>query len=199
LLGARFLVCDECTAAELEGYSDYSEVWSLGSLKLLENQSAKSYLSTPRYVTLFPEGVTNFPNELQRSDAPNETVFIQSKDVEASTTISTNCDILKKREFGFQYFDLRAECKGKAVLVVNSFNDGNWKAKINGTLATPYLVNGMLVGLTLEAGSNNVQVFNEPILRNNLFRLGGFFMIAYLIMGLLIINSKRIKILLVRP
>jgi glycosyltransferase involved in cell wall biosynthesis len=186
LLGARFLVCDECTVSELESYPGYDEVWNLGSLKLLENKSASSYATIPRNVRFFQAGVSNFPNELRLSDVPSDSVFVQSQDVEGPTSMTTNCVISKDRQSGFQLFEISAKCETEAILVINSFNDGNWRANVNGIPATPYSVNGNLVGLSLEPGSNRVELFKEPVLRDNLLRYGGVFVAAYLILALFI-------------
>lgn len=191
LLGARFLVCEGCNDEVLENYANYEQIWKYGSFKLFENSRAHGYLKVPSNITYFPEGVTNFRNELERSESPSESVFVQDNDLQTPKTSRTECTVLDFSQDQFERFRANVSCKTGAILVLNSFNDKNWRAKINGKSTVPFSVNGNLVGVNLEVGTNNVQIFHEPILRNYLFRYGGIFIFAYLLSLVLLRNKAR--------
>lgn len=191
LLGARFLVCEECSDQVLKSYANYDEIWRYGAFELFENSRAHGYLKVPANITYFPEGVTNFRNELERSESPVDSVFVQDNDLQSPRTLRTECKVSGISQEQFEQFSATVLCKTKAVLVLNSFNDKNWRARINGTSSIPFSVNGNLVGINLEEGTNNVQIFHKPILRNHLFRYGGIFIFVYLFLLVLLRNKAR--------
>lgn len=192
LLGARFLVCEDCNDEVLRSYANYKQIWKYGSFNLFENSRANEYLKVPANITYFPEGITNFQNELDRSESPGESVFVQDNDLQTTRTSRTECTVSDFSQEQFERFRANVSCKTRAILVLNFFNDKNWRAKINGKSTVPFSVNGNLVGINLEEGTNNVQIFHEPILRNHLFRYGGIFIFAYLISLVLFRNRSRL-------
>ena len=181
LLGARFLVCEECTGDELKSYPSYKEIWKFGNFKLFENLKAHFYLTVPEYVTYFPEGVSNFQRELEQSEFPGDSVFVQEIDLATPRTSRTECKVSEISQNQFEHFSANVFCETNGVLVVNSFNDENWRARVNGSVVTPISVNGHLVGVNLQVGFNSVEISHEPILRNHLFRYGGIFIAAYVL------------------
>jgi hypothetical protein len=191
ILGARFLVCEECTEEELKIYPNYREVWKFGTLKLFENRKAHGYLTVPRNVTYFPKGVSDFRNELELSESPEESVFIEENDLATPRTSRTECTFSEFSQNQFEQFSAKVFCETNGVLVLNSFNDKNWRAKVNGSATTSFSVNGNLVGVNIQAGHNNVEISHEPILRNHLFRYGGIFLAAYLLLFVLLRNKER--------
>lgn len=186
LLGARYLICEKCKSEEMKNYSYYNEIWSLGSLKLFENEKAQNYLTAPRYVTFFPESVTSLREQLELNNFASESAFVPNNNLDSSETFGTKCEISRMSQHRFQKFIAVVDCETNGVMVLNSYNDGNWRAKINGKSTNILAVNGKLVGITLNRGLNNVQISHEPHLRNYLFRFGGFFIAIYVLMLVLI-------------
>lgn len=161
ILGARYLLCRDCTGAEYRGFM-FRE--SIHGYDLYEASDALPYVQVVQRIDGRYDGLNDFVGKAAGHDLSRGLLFIESgaavtldeKASEASDCIVRN-DIRKKNRIRYL-----VTCGSPGVLILNEFYADPWHATINGVRSDVLRVNGNQIGVQLGRGGQVVEVTYRP-------------------------------------
>jgi len=156
ILGAKYLICDECESKSLQGYR-YIE--SVAGYKIYETQDVLPY----SYIVNQLDGeflnLTDFRTKAATLDLKNGVLFVEpNTNTGLNNIIHNNNDcisqeVIRKKNHS-QYV---VQCKSAGVLVMNEFFDKAWKTRIDGAKAPALKVNGNQIGVLFGPGTHLIE------------------------------------------
>ena len=163
ILGAKYLICDGCSAESRSGYQylDRTEEYEIYETKdvlphsYVVNQLNGEFRNLDEFVS--KAAGADLSKKLLYLE-PNVAVgFNGSNDAAGSACISQE-EIRTPNHARFL-----VQCKSPGVLVMNEFFSNDWKAKVDGVRTRVLRVNGNQMGVPFAAGSHVIEFRYRPI------------------------------------
>lgn len=156
ILGAKYLICDECSEEAIKGY------------KLLENFSGYAIYETdnvlPRsYIVNRLDGefsdLANFLAKASNADLTKNILFTEpNKLLSFSEAADVNDKCFSGEDIHFaNRIRFLIQCKSAGVLVLNQFFDDDWKTSIDGFNTETLRINGNQMGVAFAPGSHLIE------------------------------------------
>jgi hypothetical protein len=161
-MGAKYLICDECTAAAIIGYGLKEEVEGI-KIYATDNVAPHYYLKDR-----LDAGYANFSEyagNTERFQLQSGILTASGADVHslglAPSSESNECRLMEE-ERSPNRFAFAISCSKPHVLVLNENNSGQWRAWLNGTEPNIISVNWNQIGVPVPAGSSHVEIEYDP-------------------------------------
>lgn len=166
VLGAKYLICKNCPADAVSGYS-YAESMNGYDIYASDDVLPHTYLVTHASGTF--AGLYEFISKASTMRLDEPFVFLRDLNV-ASTQLPTapnsgadNMACTSNEESrGTNSVVVSVSCGVPAMLVLNKFDDRNWYARVDGVKTPVQRVNGNQVGVQVVAGAREVEFYYAP-------------------------------------
>lgn len=157
-MGAKYLICAPCSAENTAGYSLLEQHGEYG----IYHASAlpRYYFSTRP--ALEYANFEDYLTKIASVDLGTRPVLTSTGSWQADATEAAGrCTHLPIRQ-SHNRLRLMANCSNSALLVLNEFDGGNWRATLDGVKAPMMRVNGNQIGIVVKAGSSLIEVSYQP-------------------------------------
>jgi uncharacterized membrane protein YfhO len=157
ILGAKYLICDECAAESLRGYK-YLENVAGYDIYETEDVLPHSYIVHRLNGEFF--NLADFTTKAATVDLTKGLLFVEPNVV---TGLNSNNDVTKdvcisREEIrSTNRYRFVVQCKSAGVLVMNEFFDKAWKTTVDGVKIRSLRVNGNQIGVPFTAGSHVIE------------------------------------------
>ena len=195
VLGAKFLICDECAE---ESTKKYNYIHRIDGYDIYETQDVlpRSYI-VQRVDGVFHD-LGDFVNKSNGLDLTRKVLFVEpgaepGLNLKNENEDEDNC-ISREEVRTNNRSRFIVQCKAPGVLVMNEFFDTAWKATVDGLKVTNLRVNGNQIGIPFPAGSHVIELRYLPrIFQVSLVLMGiGFFIL------ILVFVAKRKKSIMMK-
>jgi hypothetical protein len=162
VLGAKYLLCKDCPAAAVQGYSLAERI---GAYDLYSTTDVlpHSYLATDISGDFANLGEFTVKAAALPLDA--KFLFVETAQrpllQEAAMAASAVCGS-KEEARSANRVSISVECDGPGVLVLNKFHERHWRARIDGGKVDLLKVNGNQMGVQVPAGTHQVEFSYRP-------------------------------------
>ena len=162
ILGAKYLICDECTAAMLQGYKHLENV---AGYEIYETEDVLPHSYIVNQLNGEFLNLTDFMIKAATFDLSKRLLFLEPNvSVTLNDANDSSRDICIRRE------DIRTvnrsrfvvQCKSAGVLVMNEFFDKAWKITVDGVKTKSLKVNGNQIGAPFTSGSHIIEFRYSP-------------------------------------
>jgi hypothetical protein len=157
ILGAKYLICSECKAESLHGYSLLEQI--AGYEIYVTNDVLPHNYIVQRLNGEFLN-LANFVTKAASVDLTKKLLFVEPNvDVGFKGTGGQGVDDCISREDSRTVNHSRfvVQCKSPGVLVMNEFFDDAWKATVDGVKIRSLRVNGNQMGVAFTSGSHVIE------------------------------------------
>lgn len=159
-MGAKYLICAPCTPQNTKGYTLLEQHAGYGIYQTtalprfyFATQASMEYADLADYqAKLDTVELTNYPVLTPFGAWPGD----------ASAPPGSKACIHSEAHFSHNQLRLAAQCSHDALLVLNEFDNGNWRASVGGKKAGMLRVNGNQVGIVVKAGTSLIEVSYWP-------------------------------------
>lgn len=159
-LGAKYLLCRECSNAETYGYRLLEKVADY-SIYFTDDVLPRIYV-TSRIIGR-AGGLEEYIRIITESDLRLLPLVLPSNAFSEASRKDKQLDcIVQNRSGSVNEFVFVVYCDQSAFLVLNEFYSDVWKASINEAPVMPTRVNGNQIGVELGAGSSVVRLRYQP-------------------------------------
>lgn len=157
ILGAKYLICRECTAESIHGYRHLE---SMAGYEIYETEDVLPHSYIVHRLNGEFRNLADFETKVASVDLRKKILYVEpnvpvglngSGDVAGDDCISRE-DIRTANHSRFV-----VECKSAGVLVMNEFYDEAWKATVDGVKTRRLRVNGNQIGVPFAAGSHVIE------------------------------------------
>ncbi len=163
VLGAKYLLCKDCPAEAVQGYS-YSESVAGYDLYTTTDVLPHSYVATGI------SGDFSHLNEFVERAAPlpldANFLFVETAQRPRLQDLDNaslgNC-ASREQHRGTSRVSIGVECERPGLLVLNKFNDWNWRVWVDGNQTDVLNVNGNQLGVAVPPGTHVVEFVYRPI------------------------------------
>jgi hypothetical protein len=182
ILGAKYLICDECPVASLQGYKHLENV---AGYEIYETQDVLPHNYIVQRLNGEFSNLADFTNKAATIDLSKGLLFVESN---VDVGFNSGNDIAKDdcirrediRTVNHSRFVVR--CKTSGILIMNEFFDKAWKTTVDGVKTQNLRVNGNQIGVPFTAGSHVIEFQYIPriFLLSLLLTFSGIVICAFL-------------------
>jgi hypothetical protein len=181
ILGGKYLICDKCAAESLLGYKHLENI---AGYEIYETKDVLPHSYIVQRLNGKFLDLADFVAKAASTDLTKRILFVEPNiDVGFTGSSDAPMDDCISRQ------DIRTtnrsrfvvQCKSAGVLVMNTFYDNAWRAKVDGTQIQILRVNGNQMGVPFSAGSHVIEFRYLPrifIISFGLALVGVIFLIA---------------------
>jgi hypothetical protein len=189
-LGAAYLLCKPCQPEKTEGYTWLKQI---GSFNLYSTSALpRTYLATSSAGEY--QSMDEFISKLTQLDLSAKPVLLR-KDVLDSgmsgllpagaqpAAMTAQVCVEPAVETRHNRFIALLQCQIPSLFVLNEFDNGNWRARINGAGVPTIQVNGNQLAVAIPAGAQRLELYYRPtswVMAMKAFALGCFLVLGYL-------------------
>lgn len=157
ILGAKYLICDECAAESLRGYQ-YLE--NVAGYKIYETQDVLPHSYIVHRLNGEFLNLADFKTKAATIDLTNGLLFVEPNVVtglNSSNDVSKDACISREVMRTANRSRFVVQCKSAGVLVMNEFFDNAWKTTVDGAKIPSLRVNGNQIGVPFTAGTHLIE------------------------------------------
>jgi Bacterial membrane protein YfhO len=163
LLGARYLICDDCPPEALRGYTHKEDI---AGLALYEADAALPHVYAAMTLDGVYESMGDFSAKAASADLTGSVLFAKlDSGVLPRSTDEKNqarCDVKEDLPRGTNHVRVRIACPAAAMLVLNEFFDKAWKVSVDGHRSKLGPMNGNQIGTLVPPGTHMVEFRYRP-------------------------------------
>lgn len=168
VLGAKYLLCQNCSPAEMQGYA-YVETVEGYDIYASDDVLPHTYVAhtatgTFSYLGEFIEAAATTPLDNSFLFLPAWTPDIAPMPVQQGEEAGVLACTSREQSRGINTVIVAAACDAPAMVVMNKFNDANWRARVDGDKVPVRQVNGNQLGVQVPAGSHSVEFYYSPVI-----------------------------------
>jgi putative flippase GtrA len=185
ILGAKYLICNECKEESLLGYK-YLESIAGYQIYMTEDVLPRSYIVHQLNGNFL--NLADFVAKAASADLTKKLLFVEPSVVaginRSSDAAEDDCisreDIRTANRTRFVI-----QCKSAGVLVMNEFFDDAWVVRVDGVKIQKLRVNGNQIGAAFTSGTHVIEFQYLPtiFLVSLILALGGLMLLIYLTVG----------------
>jgi hypothetical protein len=186
-LSIKYAVCSNCTNLDLPD----SFRWK-SNFELFVNSGKYSIFVNKRVrepIRISPDTIGRFSNfqsaiDLMSNQASlfTENSIIVEEKSEIRGSNSKLCEIISNSRIG-QKITLRYSCEKNSTLVLSELFSPNWIAESESKHLETFKVNGSLLGVALEKGTETIVISYQPQLVTSLWKISGIFLLLFLLLS----------------
>lgn len=189
VLGARYLLCRDCTGVVYRGFQ-FRE--SIHGYDLHEANNALPYVQVAQRIDGQFDGFADFINRASAHDLSKGLLLVETGtaiDLDATRRGPTDCVVSEntRKKNRLRY---SVSCESNGILVINEFYSDPWRVAINGVESKPLRVNGNQIGVQIGPGAQVVEFMYRPWIFNLSIGLAAAGIFLILIWGLSILRHK---------
>ncbi len=156
-LGAKYLICKECTEDSLKGYT-YLE--NISGYEIYETNDVLPHSYIVQNLNGDFLNLSDFIAKASNMDLTKKILYVEQNAV-VGFTVNTHQvvnDCINRESFrAVNHSRFMIQCKSPGVFVMNEFFDESWRASVDGVRIHPIRVNGSQIAVTFDAGSHVVE------------------------------------------
>lgn len=168
MLNVRYIIVPNDVSADTNGQlstgpypAQYVEVWKNGTVTVLENRNVLPH------AWIVHDAVTlDSTTALQQINAgtidPGTTATVEQTPPAMSAPIDPAAESVSITAYSSDQVTLQATATGDGMLVLSDVYDPNWEVTVDGEGAQLYVVDGVLRGVALSAGTHTISFSYEP-------------------------------------
>lgn len=172
-LGAKYLICDNCTPEMSRGYKLIDRNAGFDIYEA-DDVSPRTYIA--RHLDGYTTDWQDFSHKIEPTRLQDGVLFAKPDTNLGLSDINHDAagvclhreDIRKSN-----YSRFTVQCASSGVLVVNEFFDDQWQSLIDGVGARPIRVNSNQIGIPFTAGSHVIELNYSPLI----FRISSLLML----------------------
>jgi hypothetical protein len=156
-LGAKYLICKECTEDSLKGYT-YLE--NISGYEIYETNDVLPHSYIVQNLNGNFLNLSDFVAKANNMDLTKKILYVEQNTVFGFNINSHQVinDCINRESFrGVNHSSFMIQCKSPGVFVMNEFFDESWSASVDGVKVQPIRVNGSQIGVPFAAGSHVVE------------------------------------------
>ena len=184
-LGAKYLICKECTEDSLKGYT-YLE--NISGYEIYETNDVLPHSYIIQNLNGNFLNLSDFVAKANNMDLTKKILYVEQNavvgfNINAHQVIN---DCINRESFrAVNHSRFMIQCKSPGVFVMNEFFDESWGASVDGVKIQPIRVNGSQIGVPFAAGSHVVEFryFPTIFLVSLGIALFGVMLLVYLIVS----------------
>ena len=162
-LGAKYLLCRVCKPETTFGFQ---LVKTIGAYEIYEGVALARHFITTEIAGEY-QSISEYAAKIAALDLRKNPVLIQTGAWRATANHemqhSAGTCVSDIRYWRNNSISLLTQCTNKALLVLNEFDGGAWRARINGNKSQLLPVNGNQIGLALPKGTSLVEIYYSPL------------------------------------
>ncbi|WP_076998638.1 YfhO family protein [Variovorax sp. KK3] len=158
-LGARYLVCEPCTAEAVRGYT---MVERIGRLFLYEAPQALPHSRLLTHVDGRYSDIADFGTKAASADLSKGLLYVQAADAAPELPQSRADCASRERRRSVVRMRMETRCDDPGVLVINDFYDSSWRPSVDGKPVPLLRVNGTQMAVAVPAGSHVIDLRYRP-------------------------------------
>ena len=162
ILGAKYLICDKCTAASLNGYK-YLE--SVAGYEIYQTDDVLPHSYIVQRLNGGFSSLADFVNKAAKLDLTKRLLFVESSalvELKGMKDVADNNCISREDSRSVNHSRFVVQCKSAGVLVMNEFFDKAWKITVDGVKTKSLKVNGNQIGAPFTSGSHIIEFRYAP-------------------------------------
>lgn len=159
-MGAKYLICSPCTP---ENTKDYSLLEQHRNYGIYQTTALPRFYFATKASAEYTD-LVDYQAKVASAELGDYPVFTPygSWLSDPSAPAGSEACMHSGAHFGHNQLRLAAQCSHDALLVLNEFDNGNWRASINGKKARLFRVNGNQIGIVVNAGTSLIEVRYQP-------------------------------------
>ncbi|MGJ7525706.1 YfhO family protein [Variovorax sp. GB1P17] len=163
LLGAKYLVCDDCPQESLRGYTHKEDI---AGLKLYEADGSLPHVYAATTLDGVYDSLGDFTAKAASTDLTGSVLFMDMDTGVLPRSTSekdpARCDVKEDLPRGTNHVRVHIACQTPAMLILNEFFDEAWKVSIDGQHSKIGRMNGNQIGTLVPPGSHTVEFKYRP-------------------------------------
>jgi hypothetical protein len=190
-LGAKYLICDDCSAEATNRYVFKEEV---EGIKIYETKDVVPHYFLRDSIDSYYANITEYA--LKTTDLPLASGILAANradipllGVNAPPDPKTQGCRLLEEERSPNGFAFAVNCSSPNVFILNENNSGQWRAWRNGMETRVFSVNWNQIGVPVPAGSSHIEIEYAP--KNLSIAMYPFFAGLLILSGLIIYSIKK--------
>ena len=191
VLGAKYLICNECAAESLRGYKHLE---SIAGYEIYETGDVLPHSYIVHRLNGEFLDLADFVTKAASADLTKKILFVEPKVVvglDGSSDAAGDVCISREENRTENRSQFVVQCKSSGVLVMNEFFDDAWRTSVDGVKIQPLRVNGNQIGVPFISGSHVIEFRYLP----TIFVISlGLMFLGVLFLMYLIISKKITKV-----
>ena len=157
ILGAKYLICSECSAETLQ---DYKYLESIAGYEIYETEDVLPHSYVVQRINGEFLGLADFVSKAATVELTKRILFIEPN---AITHLNVNSDatgndcITREDIRTINNSRFTVQCKSAGVLVMNEFFDDAWNTSVDGVKVQSLRVNGNQIGVPFLSGTHVIE------------------------------------------
>jgi hypothetical protein len=190
-MGAKYLICDDCTSEATKGYTFKEE---LAGIKIFATNDVAPYYYLKSRLDAEYADLGDYASKTNAFPLDSGILMAEIQNasslglVEPPVQAAPSCALLEE-ERSPNRLAFALNCKIPHILVLNELYTEQWQARWNGQAAQVFKINGNQIGLHVPAGASHYEIKYSP--KNLRLAMYPFFTGLFAFFGLVVYSIKK--------